>query len=472
MKIHMSAICGMGMGSLARLLRASGHEVSGSDSGVYPPMSTQLESCGIAIKAGYRAENIEEGTDLVVIGNAVKRNNPEVAETIRRGIRYLSFPRALEDMYIGDKTSVVVAGTHGKTTTSSLVAWILHHAGLDPGFLIGGILRNFDASSRLGEGPHFVVEGDEYDTAFFDKGPKFLHYRPRIGVLTSIEFDHADIFSDLKSAGETFARFISLIPAGGRLIACADDPRVMELCARFPGAPVETYGESAKAVWRLAGYSPTRMGASLVILREGGASVTIQSPLSGRHNALNVTASFAAASHCGVSPDGIAEALSSYRGVKRRQEIRGVVDGIVVIDDFAHHPTEVRETISAIKGRYGESRLWAVWEPRTNSSRRNFFQEEYPGSFPAADRIIIAGVYRLEQIEPERRFSPEKLVADLRERGADALHVESVDDIVGILLRELRRGDVVLVMSNGAFGNIHERVLAGLRERTAARGMN
>ena len=464
MKIHISAICGMGMGSLARLLHSRGHEVGGSDAGIYPPMSTHLERLGITIKSGFNADHIPGDTDLVIIGNAIKRDNPEALETLRRGLKYLSFPQALEEMFLEGKESVVVTGTHGKTTTCSLIAWILESAGLDPSFLIGGIVRNFDASSKLGGGPHFVVEGDEYDTAFFDKGPKFLHYRPRVGVLTSIEFEHADIFGGLEDIKKTFARFVGLIPAGGRLIACFDNRHVREVCDDFPGVPLETYGAAPGAFWRLMDYRGTESGSSFTIVR-GDDHFQIKSPLSGRHNALNTVAAFASARALGVAPGKIIAAITSYRGVKRRQEVLGVENDVTVIDDFAHHPTEVRETIIALKGRYQGRRLWAVWEPRTNSSRRNYFQNDYPEAFRHADRVIIAGVYRPEQIEPELLFSPEKLEADLKQLGADARHIKSVDGILDVLLAELAPGDVVLVMSNGAFGHIHERLLAGLRER-------
>jgi len=467
MKIHMSAICGMGMGSLAQLLRASGHEVSGSDASCYPPMSTLLERIGIEIKNGFTPEHISEDTELVIIGNAVRSDNPEVEETLRRGVRYLSFPQALEEMYLAERTSVVVAGTHGKTTTCALIAWILHHAGLSPGFLIGGVLRNFDSSSARGSGQYFVVEGDEYHAAFFDRAPKFLHYRPHIGILTGIDFDHADIFSGLAACEDAFAKFAALIPRHGRLIACGDDPRVREVCARASGAPVELYGFGDGSRWRIANYHGAGSSASFTIRADGRDTVTIDSPLAGRHNALNAAAAFASAYGLGVSPGSIRDAIMSYQGVKRRQEVRGVVDDIAVIDDFAHHPTEVRETIAAVRERYAGRRLWAIWEPRTNSSRRNFFQNDYPAAFLRADRVIVAGVYHPEQIEPERRFSPEKLVADLRGRGVNARAIESVDAILRALEGELTSGDVLLIMSNGSFGEIHERIIETLRARSA-----
>lgn len=463
MKIHMSAICGMGMGSLAQLLKASGHEVGGSDASCYPPMSTLLTQVGIEIKNGFAPEHIGADTDLVIIGNAVRRDNPEVAETMRRGLKYFSFPQALEEMYIKGRTSVVVAGTHGKTTTCSLIAWILHHAGLSPGFLIGGVLRNFGASSALGNGKHFVVEGDEYHTAFFDRAPKFLHYRPRIGILTSVDFDHADIFSGIDDCEKAFAKFAALVPRDGRLIACGDSAKVRKVCTG--GAPVEFYGFGDGSEWRIADYRAGGNGASFTIVSDGREPVRINSPLAGKHNALNAAAAFAVARGLGVPPAGICEAIAGYKGVKRRQEVRGIVDDIVVIDDFAHHPAEVHETIAALKERYAERRLWAVWEPRTNSSRRNFFQDDYPAAFLKADRVVIAGVYHPEQIEPERRFSPEKLVADLRGKGVTARVIDAVDDIISTLSGELASGDIVLIMSNGSFGGIHERVLAALRER-------
>ncbi len=469
MKIHMSAICGMGMGSLAQLLKASGHEVTGSDKSYYPPMSTLLEGLGIEIKTGFNPDNISPDTDLVIVGNAVKKENPEAIETLRRGLKYYSFPKALDEMYLKDKTSIVVAGTHGKTTTCTLIAWILETAGLDPSFLIGGILRDLGSSSKLGSGRQFVVEGDEYDTAFFDKGPKFLHYRPHIGILTSIEFEHADIFNDITDCKKTFAKFVELIPTEGKLIGCSDNPAVLEVCKKYKNCPIEFYGEDQAAQWRLADYKPTSDGSSFKIVYSATERFDIQSPLAGKYNALNTVAAFAAAYTLGVKANNICQAIKSYRGVKRRQEIRGVADDIVVIDDFAHHPTEVSATITAMKELYAGRRLWAIWEPRTNSSRRNFFQNEYPSAFSEADLVIVAGVYRPEQIEPEKLFSPEKLVEDLTGLGCRARYISKVDDILKVLLKELQPGDIVLVMSNGAFGNIHVRLLDGLRNRRAGK---
>ena len=469
MKIHLCAICGMGMGSLAQLLKESGHRVSGSDAGPYPPMSDLLARLGIEVHIGFSPAHIPPDTELVIIGNAVRSDNAEVEETLRRGLRRLSFPAALEEMYLSRRTNVVVAGTHGKTTTSSLIAWVLHHAGRAPGFLIGGVLRNFGSSSALGRGPHFVVEGDEYHTAFFDRAPKFLHYRPTVGVLTCVDFDHADIFSDLDACRETFARFAALVPPSGTLVACADDPYVRGICAGRHVAAVETYGFGEGASWRLSGYEGSVAGARFTLSRRGGGTHRVESPLPGAHNALNAAAAFAAAAALGAPLDAILSGIASFKGVKRRQEVRGEVRGIVVIDDFAHHPTEVRETIAALKERYAGRRLWAVWEPRTNSSRRNFFQNEYPGAFLKADRVIVAGVYRADQIEPERRFSPERLATDLAHRGVNAQCIAGVDGILEVLLAELRPGDIVLVMSNGDFGKLHERLLAGLQTPTAAR---
>ncbi|MDD5556005.1 MAG: UDP-N-acetylmuramate--L-alanine ligase [bacterium] len=469
MNIHMTAVCGMGMGSLAGLLRATGHRVSGSDANCYPPMSTQLERLGIAVMGGFCPSHIPPDTDLVIVGNAVRSDNPEVLETARRGIRSVSFPQALAEMFLAGRTSVVVAGTHGKTTTCALIAWILHHAGLAPGFLIGGVLCNFDASSAPGGGPHFVVEGDEYHAAPFDRRPKFMHYRPRIGVLTSVDFDHADIFSGIEECAAAFRGFAALIPADGRLIACADDDRVREVSAAS-AAPVETYGFAAGARWRILDYEAGGGGARFTVARRGGESCALRSPLAGRHNARNAAAAFAAARSLGLPPAVIAAGIEAFRGVRRRQEVRGVVGGVAVIDDFAHHPTEVAETIAAVRERYPGRRLWAVWEPRTNSSRRNVFQENYPAAFDLADRVVVADVYLAEQIEAGRRFSPGALVAALRARGVDARHVGDPGAIADLLAGECAAGDVVLVMSNGSFGRIHERLLEALRARGGAGG--
>jgi len=428
-------------------------------------MSDLLARKGIEIKNGFSPEHIPADAELVIIGNAVKKDNPEVAETVRRGLRYLSFPQALEEFHLADRTSITVAGTHGKTTTCALIAWILRHAGLDPGFLIGGVLRNFDSSSVPGSGRYFVVEGDEYHSAFFDRRPKFLHYRPRIGVLTSVDFDHADIFGGLEDCVDTFRRFAELIPPDGVLIAATDNPHVRGIVRSAGGARVETYGFEDAASWRISGFESSPQNCSFSLRHDAAGEYRIVSPLPGRHNALNAAAAFIAAVEAGVPPTAIIEGIGGFLGVKRRQEVRGVTDGIVVIDDFAHHPTEVGETIAAIKGRYDGRRIWAVWEPRTNSSRRNYFQEEYARAFSGADRVIVAGVYHPEQIEEGRRFSPEKLAADLLERGIDARYIETVDRIIGVLAGEARPGDIVLIMSNGAFGNIHERLIDALRKR-------
>ena len=460
--IHIMGICGTGMAALAGMLQQSGFQVSGSDNHVYPPMSDFLRQIGIPIKNGYGAENLSPAPDLVIVGNVITRKNPEAVALAGRSIPYLSFPQALSRFFIAQKTSLVVAGTHGKTTTCSLLASTLHHANLDPSFMIGGLVQEFQRNFRLGKGKYFISEGDEYDTAFFDKESKFLHYRPDIAIITSVEFDHADIFSDLGQIKRSFRKFVSLLPSNGLIIACLDDENVAEVVANAP-CPVQGYGTAASLDWSLNNIS-FRDGKSHFTVCHNGAEWTDRTvSLSGRHNCLNSLAVTAVLHHIGIDQKTIEEGLSTFKGVKRRQEVRGVERGITVIDDFAHHPTAVRETLAGLKSAYAGHRLIAVFEPRTNSSRRAVFQEDYISAFDSADMILIRNPLPLENISFDDRFSAEKLAMDLRDRDLAARSFPSTVEILDNLQALLKADDIVAILSNGGFDNIHSRLLEMLR---------
>jgi UDP-N-acetylmuramate: L-alanyl-gamma-D-glutamyl-meso-diaminopimelate ligase len=373
---------------------------------------------------------------------------------------------AIGRLFLDGRHAMVVAGTHGKTTTSALLAWVLHAAGRRPSFLVGGVLRNFDRSFDLGDGEEFVIEGDEYETAFFDKGPKFLHYRPRTAILTSVEFDHAEMYRDLDAVKSAFRRFVALVPRDGRLIVCADDPNALEIAATC-GAPVETYGIEEGAAWRGRPVRSDEDGLEIDVTHDGAPFLHVTTPLFGPHNLRNILAVIAAAASRGVPSAAIAAGLASFAGVRRRQEVRGEVSGVTVLDDFAHHPTAVRLTLEGLRQKYGRRRLWAVFEPRTNTTRRNVFQREYGEAFGPADRVIVAAVDHPERVPAAERFSAERLVEDLSARGQSAGYLASVDAIIDRLSREARPGDVIVLMSNGAFGGIHARLLEALRRPPA-----
>ncbi len=455
-------ICGTGMGSLAGMFKEAGFVVTGSDQHVYPPMSDFLASQGIEVRQGYRPENLAPRPDLVVVGNVITRKNPEAIALADLGIPYASFPQALSHYFLAAKTSLVVAGTHGKTTTSSLLASLLHAAGLAPSFMIGGLVQAFGRNFHLGGGEHFVVEGDEYDTAFFDKGPKFLHYRPRIAILTSVEFDHADIYADLAAVKHAFRRLVAIMPPDGCLVACWDDPLVREVVADAP-CRVLAYGAGEGAAWRLADLAVTPAGTDFVAVKEGRSFGTFHSVMPGRHNALNALAVIAVLDLLGVAAEGIARGLAGFAGVRRRQEVRGTVGGVTVIDDFAHHPTAVRETLAALKDAYAGRRLVAVFEPRTNSSRRRVFQQDYVAAFDAAAEVLVKEPEPLANVPAEERFSSRQLAADLLRRGVAARYFATTDEIIASLAVEARAGDVIAILSNGGFDNIHPRLLAALR---------
>jgi UDP-N-acetylmuramate: L-alanyl-gamma-D-glutamyl-meso-diaminopimelate ligase len=456
------------MGSLAGLLADAGYRVTGSDESIYPPMSTMLQERGIPVLQGYRPEHLEDRPDLVVIGNVATKSNPEAVTAIERRIPYLSMPQAIGQLFLEGRHPLVVAGTHGKTTTAALLAWVLESAGRHPSFLVGGVLSNFNRSFGLGAGEDFVIEGDEYETSFFDKGPKFLHYRPRTGILTSVEYDHAEMFSSLDAVKDAFRRFASLVPRDGLLVCCDDDSNVREVVAAAD-CPVALYGVSEGSGWRGRILNADSSGMQFEVAKDGSSYGRFESPLSGIHNLRNMLAVTAAAAARGVEPTSIGEGLRTFKGVRRRQEVRGVADGVTIVDDFAHHPTAVRLTLDGLKQKYAGRRIWAIFEPRTNTSRRSIFQQEYAAAFDSADRVIIAAVDHPERAPEGQRFSPENLVRDLRARGREADYVEGVGEIVARAAVGTRDGDVVVIMSNGAFGGIHARLLEALTARGNAR---
>jgi UDP-N-acetylmuramate: L-alanyl-gamma-D-glutamyl-meso-diaminopimelate ligase len=459
-RIHLIAICGVAMSALAGMLKQRGYQVSGSDENVYPPMSTVLERLGIPIQPGFRPENLADRPDLVVVGNKVSKNNPEVEALLASGIPYVSLPQALAELFIADRTSVVVAGTHGKTTSTALLAWVLEHAGADPSLMVGGEVLDFGGNCKLGGGPHFVIEGDEYDTAFFDKGPKFLHYRPQAVLLTAVEFDHADIYRDLEQVKESFRRLVELLPAHGKLVVASDFPHAVDVASSRPAV---TFGLGPEAQWRavdLRDDGETVFG----IEHQGSLLCTARIRQPGGINARNALGVFVMATELGLTPQQILPGLASFRGIARRQEVAGERRGVTIVDDFAHHPTAVAGTIAAMRLRYPGRRLWAVFEPRSNTSRRKVFQREYVQALRAADRVIIGGVFRkpTDALEEADLFSPEQLARDLNDLGVRARAYPEVDVIAAALERNTRRGDVVLLMSNGSFGGLRDKLLTAL----------
>jgi UDP-N-acetylmuramate: L-alanyl-gamma-D-glutamyl-meso-diaminopimelate ligase len=459
--IHLIAVCGTAMGALACMLRDLGYAVTGSDQKIYPPMSHFLDQKGIKMNDRFREENISYGPDLVIVGNAVSKDNPEVQAMHSRGLYFCSMPQALNRFAADGKKTLLVSGTHGKTTTASILAWLLYEAGYDPSFMIGGILKNFDSNYRLGNGPYFVVEGDEYDTAFFDKGPKFLHFQPQMAVLTSVEFDHADIFHDLKHVKEIFSGFVSALPDSSSLLAFDGEQNVTEVIGRHH-CRIERYGKKATSPWRLGSVSTEPPWTVFEVFKNNERFGTFKTKLFGEHNLLNALAVIAIADGLNIAVDAIAKALQTFEGIKRRQEIRGQKRQITVMDDFAHHPTAVRETVRAVKSIVSTGRLIAVFEPRTNTSMRSVFQKEYAGVFDPADIICIRKPPLLNKIPSGQQFSSEQLVADLKIRGKDAHYFPDTDAIRDFLLITAKPGDLVLIMSNGGFDNIHQRLLESL----------
>jgi UDP-N-acetylmuramate: L-alanyl-gamma-D-glutamyl-meso-diaminopimelate ligase len=464
-RVHFVAIGGTGMGSLAGLLKARGISVTGSDENVYPPMSTLLAGWDIPVMSGFRAEHIDPEADLIVIGNAVRPDNVEARAAIDGGHRYRSFPAALYELAIAHKHSVVISGTHGKTTTTSLVGAVLLGTGADPSLLVGGHSFDFDGSFREGEGKHFVVEGDEYDTAFFDKTPKFLHYGARTLLISSVEFDHADIYRDLDHIKEAFRTLVAQMPPDGTIVAAVDHDAVRDVVSAAPCAVIG-YGASERADWRAESVRAGREGTDFEIAISGADPVPAFVPLFGAFNIENALGALALVSALDVPLHDSIRALRTFRGVKRRQEVRGTARGVTVIDDFAHHPTAVRGSIAAVRDRFAGSRVIAVFEPRTNTSRRAIFQSDYVRALQGADFVFVrqlpeAPIYSATG-EVTERFSTEQLSIDLDAAGCRAFSLKDIDEIVLKICEQCQSGDVILCMSNGSFDNIWQRLLDAL----------
>jgi UDP-N-acetylmuramate: L-alanyl-gamma-D-glutamyl-meso-diaminopimelate ligase len=456
------------MASLAGMLQARGHKVTGSDQNVYPPMSTQLAELGIDIMQGYAAENANVGADCTIVGNTISRGNPELEEILNRKLLYRSQAEVVKEEFIRGRRSLVVAGTHGKTTTTSIATWICEVGGLNPSFLVGGVVQNFGASFRVTDSEYFVIEGDEYDTAYFDKKPKFMHYLPEIAIVNNIEFDHADIYDDLEDIKWEFSRLMNLVPSNGRLIAGVDSPVVRDVLAEMEGklnTTIETFGLSDDAKWQARYIDFTGDTTRFTVFKDGNSWGEFETHLIGEFNVRNCLAVMIAADAWGISKEKIQEAFDTFKSVKRRMEVRGIEKGVTVIDDFAHHPTAVEETLKALRMKYDGHRLIAVFEPRSWSSRLAVFQEPYGKAFSYADYVIIAGVYNTSKAsELGKVLDVDELIQDIELQGKAAHSFPNADSIVEHLAPELRENDVVAIMSNGGFGGIHEKILGKLRE--------
>jgi UDP-N-acetylmuramate: L-alanyl-gamma-D-glutamyl-meso-diaminopimelate ligase len=465
--IHLIGICGTAMASLAGMLRAQGHRVTGSDTAAYPPMSDQLRAQGIPILEPYSAANLTPAPDLVVVGNAISRGNPELEVVLDQRIPMTSMAALIHDEFLANRERLVVCGTHGKTTTTSMLAWIYEVAGRTnpafiPSFLIGGVAENFGTSFHINPNARtFILEGDEYDTAFFDKGPKFLHYFPDAAILTHVEFDHADIYADLDAVKTAFKRMVNLIPRRGRLIAFDANPNVTECCARA-FCNVERYGLLPDSYWQATNLQQRGSTTTWTLLRGGEEFARLTLPMAGEHNALNATAAAALAAGQGVPTPAIIEALATFQSVKRRLEVRAEVAGVTLIDDFAHHPTAIRETLRALRAAYPGHRLWAVLEPRSNTLRRNVFERELVDSLALADEVVLAAVFKSEAIPALERLDPDHVLSALTTRSIPAVLCADADAIVANIVPRLRPGDVVAILSNGGFGNIYEKLPAAL----------
>ncbi|PYJ90176.1 MAG: UDP-N-acetylmuramate:L-alanyl-gamma-D-glutamyl-meso-diaminopimelate ligase [Verrucomicrobia bacterium] len=457
-KFHFLGICGSAMASVAAALQERGFKVTGSDENVYPPMSSFLQEKGIALKEGYRAENIPADADVVVIGNVMKRGNPEVEAVLNRKLFYLSLPEVLKNYFLRNRHNLVVTGTHGKTTTTALLAWIMEKAGRKPGYLIGGLPKNFDQGARLNDSKYFVIEGDEYDTAFFDKRSKFIHYLPELLIVNNIEFDHADIFKNLDEIKLSFRRLLNIVPQNGMVLLNGDDPKCVEVAKDCLAQMIEVgFSKNCAQRIREVAYSPE--GSRFKLGEE-----TFEIPLVGEFNVRNAAMAAMAARFYDVPKLKIDTAFKGFAGIARRLELRGEARGVKVIDDFGHHPTAVAHTLQALRHRYRGHRLWAVFEPRSNTTRRAVFQQQLPDALKLADGVFISQVARLEQIPEDERLKPEKVVAAITKAGRPAFYERNADAIVDRIIPMLRPKDAVVVFSNGGFDNIHEKLLTRLRE--------
>lgn len=451
---HFIGICGTAMGSTAAALRAQGHKITGSDEKVYPPMSEVLRGAGIELTEGYKPENLPQGADLYVVGNAISRGNEELETVLERRLPYTSMAELLKREVIQGKRSFVISGTHGKTTTTTLLAWLLEHAGRRPGFLIGGVPANFDSGARFNDSEYFVIEGDEYDTAYFDKRSKFLHYLPECAVVNNIEFDHADIFRDLDEILLTFQRLLNSVPRNGLVLLNGDDANCLSLKSF---APVKTVGFAKDCTERLA----------ITLSEVESTSFTINGmpfrvPMIGEFNVRNAAMAVCAARHAGLSDDEIRTGLASFQGIRRRQQVRGEAGGVTVVDDFGHHPTAIRETLRGMRQRYPSRRLWAIFEPRSNTSRRNLLQNELIAALSESDGAVIAAVANPEKVPAGLRLDPDQVAAEVSASGVSCFHEPDTAAIVSRLKSETRQGDVVIIFSNGGFDGIHEKLLSAL----------
>ena len=459
--IHLIGICGTAMASLAGMLAERGFRVTGSDAAAYPPMSDFLKSLGIPVLQPFAVHNLNPVPDLVVVGNAISRGNVELEEVLDQRIPFCSLPQLLHDEFLKGKEVLVVAGTHGKTTTTSMLSWIFEVAGMQPSFLIGGIAENFGRSFQLGGGKHFIIEGDEYDSAFFDKGPKFLHYFPDTAILTSVEFDHADIYKDLDAVETAFKRLVNLVPRRGKIVAF-DHGESVNRCVARALCPVERYGSDSQSAWQIADVHLKPDQTTWTVIKNGARFADLVFPLGGEYNVWNATAAAAVAAHYGISVDVIASALASFKSVKRRLEVKAEVNGITIIDDFAHHPTAIAGTLKALRARYPGRRLWAILEPRSNTLRRNVFQNDLAESLALADEIVIANVFKSDSIAESERLDIQAVAAQVAQSGHHARLIADVDGIVRIAAPEMRSGDVVAILSNGGFSGIYEKLPARL----------
>ena len=463
-RIHLIGVCGTAMATLAALLKSRGYDVRGSDQNVYPPMSDFLVQQGITTFQGYDADHISAELDLVVVGNAISRGNVELEEVLDRKIRYCSLPEAVRDHFLWASRAIVITGTHGKTTTTSLAGWLLAHGGADPHVFIGGIAENFESSYRIGGGRDFVIEGDEYDSAFFDKTAKFLKYLPDIAVVNNIEFDHADIYPDLDAIRLAFRRLVNLVPRRGLLLLGADNADSLAL-KDHARCKVETFGLSAGSDWQAHDLEVSPSATRFGVRRAGATIGTFEVSLLGAYNVRNALAAIAVGAATGLSTDTMAEGLRRFKGVRRRLQHRGTASGVAVYDDFAHHPTAIAETLEGVRSAYPDRRIWAIFEPRSATSCRSVFQSDFARALGKADRVVLPAVFRSTLPEAER-LSPEALVTDLKAAGVDARYIPEIADIVRTVARDARAGDLVIVMSNGGFGDIHQKLLSALEARS------
>ena len=463
--VHVIGIGGSAMAPLAGMLREHGFRVTGSDSGVYPPASTLLEKLGISFFHTFDAAHLEPAPDLAVIANIIARGNPELEEVLDRKIPYRSMPEILEEVFLPGRHSIVVSGTHGKTTTTAMLAWIFHSAGKRPNFLVGGVAENFGKSYGLGGGEEFILEGDEYETAFWDRGPKFFHYHPDDLIVTSLEYDHADIYRDFETYELAFRRLVNLVPRRGRVVIWGDTEQsgpALRRAAEKAFCPVETYGFSSGNDWVASELTVEGSGMRFRVTHKGKPFGEFVLAASGRHNVLNAMAAMVVAYGRGIGESDLAKALETFQSVKRRMDVKGEIGGILVVDDFAHHPTAVTATIEAARARWPGRRLWAILEPRSNSMRRKVFQDALPVSLALADRVILGGVFRAQQVGDENRMDPEAVAARVRELGKDARVLPGADAIAEFLSAEATRGDLLLIMSNGSFDGLCEKLLTKL----------